>query len=67
MSIRYLANKQRAYQAPTASIWRASAVFGRSRRPRVLKGKWSEVEVAAAEVADARWDYKRCWPGVIGA
>jgi hypothetical protein len=59
MSIRYLANKQRAYQA----TYRAYLECQRDVRegqldPEILNEKWTEVQEAAAEVADARWDYE---------
>ena len=64
ISIRYLANKQRAYQAAYREYLESQRGVREGRvDPGVLKGKWSEVEVAAAEVADARWDYEEVLAG----
>jgi hypothetical protein len=64
MSIRYLANKQRAYQAAYREYLECQRGVREGRLdPGVLKGKWSEVEKAAAEVADARWDYEEVLAG----
>ena len=64
MSIGYLANKQRAYQAAYRKYLEHQRAAREGRLdPEVLKAKWAKVEAAAAEVADARWDYEEVLAG----
>jgi hypothetical protein len=59
ISIGYLVNKQRAYQAAYREYLDDQHAAREGRfDPEVLKAKWAKVEAAAAEVADARWDYE---------
>jgi hypothetical protein len=64
MSIQYLAHSQRAYQAAYREYLEYQCGVQEGRiDPEGLKEKWSEVEEAAAEVADARWDYEEVLAG----
>jgi 5'-deoxynucleotidase YfbR-like HD superfamily hydrolase len=66
MSIQYLAHTQRAYQAAYREYLEYQRGVQEGRiDPEGLKEKWSEVEEAAAEVADARWDYEEVLAGEL--
>jgi hypothetical protein len=64
MSMQYLVYTQRAYQAAYREYLECQRRVQEGRiDPEGLKEKWSEVEEAAAEVADARWDYEEVLAG----
>ena len=58
-STQHLADKHKVYQAACRVYLEIQRDVQEGRlRPEILEEEWPKVEEAAAEVADARWDYE---------